>query len=294
MAQGSQQFSSAKVLQAAQQAEASGNLDYAIQFYSHISDHHPASPEAPAAREGLARLAARQAGSEGFDDNPTTPHHTAPPTHVPGEQANAARHGTEPTQPPSQQYHHGHKNGIVVNDAAATASGTMPSNGANGAAQHSHAAFTASSPSAGPAGPFAPAYHPTRPDAVAEAESQPAIPAQFHRHLPASEDHYRLGRFTSKVIAFVGWLLVLLGLVGIVAAVVGVLNLADVAQIGMRAGMAIISLGMGLGMMLLGCVMIFSSQLARAVFDNANAVRDLAAIERARGRQPSAAAPAAP
>ena len=48
--------SASQVLDAAQRAEAEGRLDYAMEFYQHLSDHHREAPEAVAAREALARM----------------------------------------------------------------------------------------------------------------------------------------------------------------------------------------------------------------------------------------------
>ncbi len=71
MAQSSQ-FSAAKVLEAAQQAEVGGNRDYAVQFYRHITEHHPQSPEAVSAQDGLARLLGPQLNSVGEQSGPVS------------------------------------------------------------------------------------------------------------------------------------------------------------------------------------------------------------------------------
>ena len=47
------QFSVSQVLEAGQKAEFEKKLDYAFQFYKHITDHHGQAPEAQAARDGL-------------------------------------------------------------------------------------------------------------------------------------------------------------------------------------------------------------------------------------------------
>ncbi len=53
------QFSVSQVLEAGQKAEFEKKLDYAFQFYKHITDHHGQAPEARAARDGLARLSSQ-------------------------------------------------------------------------------------------------------------------------------------------------------------------------------------------------------------------------------------------
>lgn len=57
MAQTAVQYTPVQVLQAARRAEAEGKMDYALQFYRHIVEHHGTSAEAQEAREGLFRIA---------------------------------------------------------------------------------------------------------------------------------------------------------------------------------------------------------------------------------------------
>jgi hypothetical protein len=73
--QTSVQYTPVQVLQAARRAEAEGKMDYALQFYRHIVEHHGATAEAQEARDGLfriaewrwgeARVARRQEGANG-------------------------------------------------------------------------------------------------------------------------------------------------------------------------------------------------------------------------------------
>ena len=58
MAQASSvQFTPVQVLQAARRAEAEGKMEYALQFYRHLVEHHVSTQEAHEAREGLLRIA---------------------------------------------------------------------------------------------------------------------------------------------------------------------------------------------------------------------------------------------
>src|SRR5215471_11771659 len=57
MVQTAMQYTPVQVLQAARRAEAEGKMDYALQFYRHIVEHHGTSVEAQEAREGLFRIA---------------------------------------------------------------------------------------------------------------------------------------------------------------------------------------------------------------------------------------------
>jgi hypothetical protein len=60
MAQAMQQVTAAQVLDAGRRAEADGRIEYAIQFYRHLADHHAAAPEAAVARDALSRLGQRR------------------------------------------------------------------------------------------------------------------------------------------------------------------------------------------------------------------------------------------
>jgi hypothetical protein len=57
MGQMSVQYTPVQVLQAARRAEAEGKMDYALQFYRHLVEHHSMTAEAQEAREGLFRIA---------------------------------------------------------------------------------------------------------------------------------------------------------------------------------------------------------------------------------------------
>jgi hypothetical protein len=57
------QVTAAQVLDAGRRAEADGRVEYAIQFYRHLADHHGAAPEAAAARDALSRLDHRRSAA---------------------------------------------------------------------------------------------------------------------------------------------------------------------------------------------------------------------------------------
>ena len=61
MAQGTQQFSPAQILEAGRRAEIEGRVEYAIQFYRHLTEHMPRTPEALVAEQALLRLTAQPA-----------------------------------------------------------------------------------------------------------------------------------------------------------------------------------------------------------------------------------------
>lgn len=96
----------------------------------------------------------------------------------------------------------------------------------------------------------------------------------------AFRKRYRVGKVIALVMAIGGWLLVLAGLAAIVAVW---LQLAP--QL-VSPGRGVVAAGIVIGgwALLSGVVMIFIGQLSNAVFDNANATRQLLAIEKAKAR----------
>jgi len=56
MLQSSPTFTPPEILLAGRKAEAEGRLDYAVQFYRHLSDYYARTPEAAEARDSLQRL----------------------------------------------------------------------------------------------------------------------------------------------------------------------------------------------------------------------------------------------
>lgn len=66
MVQASPQVTAAQVLDAGRRAEADGRVEYAVQFYRHLTDHHAGAPEAAVAREALSRLKHRTTNVEGM------------------------------------------------------------------------------------------------------------------------------------------------------------------------------------------------------------------------------------
>ncbi len=54
------QFNAGQIMEAARRAEAEGKLDFALQFYRHVIEHHGADLEAYEARDSFQRLMALQ------------------------------------------------------------------------------------------------------------------------------------------------------------------------------------------------------------------------------------------
>lgn len=66
MVQASPHVTAAQVLDAGRRAEADGRVEYAVQFYRHLTDHHAGAPEAAAARQALSRLKQQTTTGEGM------------------------------------------------------------------------------------------------------------------------------------------------------------------------------------------------------------------------------------
>jgi hypothetical protein len=133
-------------------------------------------------------------------------------------------------------------------------------------------------PAAAPSLAQVPAVQPARAIAISPLGGQAANTAE----LPPVADGYRAGRLLAKVLSVIGWIscgasvLLLVLSVGAMfvpaaSAMSGVLRLAGPAA--------------ALGGVIGGLVTIFIAQMARALFDTANATRDLAAIERAKAER---------
>ena len=213
MAQASQNYSAAQILEAGRRAEAEGRIDHAIQFYRHVTDHMGFTAEAAVAEQSLQRL-------------------TVP-------QVNSALNG-----------HH-----------------APVSNGAAG--PHFHA------------NPTSPASR-----AIARVPSpaaeQPVSP-QPRFLLPRSRRRYRSGRIIARIVTFVGFIQAALGLMLLAIVIVGQFVLLPGAAGAIIAGQSpVLSISASLSMAVFGALFVLGGQLARALFDQASATRDLAIIARTR------------
>jgi len=95
MGQMSVQYTPVQVLQAARRAEAEGKMDYALQFYRHLVEHHGMTPEAQEAREGLFRIAEWRWGEARVTRRQEAAN--GPPGHA--SYAGAAQHDYPPEPP---------------------------------------------------------------------------------------------------------------------------------------------------------------------------------------------------
>jgi hypothetical protein len=95
--------------------------------------------------------------------------------------------------------------------------------------------------------------------------------ARRHK-LPTPRNHYRLGGFLAGLVSLLGWLIVVAALVATPVHVV-----LGRPEIGIAGVLAV-----ALALAVLGLLTLVLGQAARALFDQANASRELLAIERAK------------
>jgi len=99
--------------------------------------------------------------------------------------------------------------------------------------------------------------------------------------LPEPRDHYRLGRTIARLVGAVGWLFVLAGVTAGVLSIVALTSPGAVAGLARFGGAQLIGVVPAGATLLAGVATVFLAQLARALFDMANAARDTAAVSRA-------------
>lgn len=282
------QFTPAQILEAGQRAMAEGRTEYAVQFFRHLIEHYGATPEAGAARDALARLrpgAEREPWrlSQMPMAQPETPtlHAQAAgsPADVEYGSYRSDHNANGRTAPPNGQLngkvngraHNGHgKNGHSGYDQ--TLQTLSVGHGADGAVQ-SAAVLRDGRPQAGQV-PAPPAQAPD------PGPSSRQSPAPARSALPAPENNYFTGRLMALLAIVIGALMMVLAVVLIVGAAGGP-QLLSIIGVRTAPGAALagpVMLGAGIFVFLLG-------QMARALFDGVNAVRDLAMIERLRAQR---------
>lgn len=103
--------------------------------------------------------------------------------------------------------------------------------------------------------------------------------------LPEQKDHYRLGRALARIVGVLGWIFVATGLAGFAVSIAAIASPGSVAAVAKFGGSGLIGLVPAGATLLTGLSALFLAQLARALFDTANAARDAAAVGRATHEQ---------
>lgn len=238
--QGVLQVGPEQLFAGAQRAEADGRLEYAAQLYRQLADAYPTAREAYDARDALLRLSSTAQKPPQFDQHhfqlqTGTAHH--------GQQLDQHQYAAQPS--------HNHSHGGWV-------------------AQPAHGHLTH--------GSMGNPIHPTHEHAAPQRREGPrkARPSKplADPSEPAIGPSYRTGRFVAMMLSSVGWLL-LAGSVLCVVILVLALTVGAMPR-GLRE-LAIkqlpLAIGGTTGMLVLGLLSVFAGQLARAVFDTAESLR---------------------
>ncbi len=110
---------------------------------------------------------------------------------------------------------------------------------------------------------------------VEQPSHRPARPGRAPRRRPvAPRDHYRAGRAMARFFSGLGWLTIA---AGVLVPALYLLPDTPLRVLGLPSVVAGAA-----GVVLTGLLIVFSGQIARAIFDQANATRDIAALERAK------------
>ncbi len=244
MSQTPQQFTPAQILEAGQRAEADGQLEYAVQFFRHLTDHLPRTPEAAVARDSVARITGRfPAEKNGF-----------PSGGSPSPLANGAGHSAPKASANGFPNAHGQPAGWAG-----------PGTPSAGPAPIATGGGTMSTPAS--ARPMSGRQGGITVAPVGDPQPRPAYTPNRTRR------RYRTGRLAAAVINVLGFVQIGAGFALMAAAIPGLAPtaIAPFVALGLPAGG---------GLLLAGIFQVFLAQLARALFDSASANRELAAIAR--------------
>jgi hypothetical protein len=257
------QYTPAQILEAGQRAEADGRFEHAKQFYRHVVDHYPYSSEFSLARDGLGRLSAR-GGRAGGQDNA---HYAR------GYDQSAYAEPPDRRPPPS------HEGAGWQNDfdyGRNEDSGGRPAD-ENGAPYD--AARDRFGHAGGGAPPLPAATDDRRRIQIAPAGYDPGE-AVFDDEVYEPRKRYRFGRVLTGLLTFFGIVMLLGGVVltGLIVAAPAFV----VAKLGATPVVPDLLVFVGPVLVVVGFVVCLIGQLARALFDTADATRNAAELQAAR------------
>jgi len=291
------QFTPEQVLAAGRHAESEGRIDYAIQFYRHLTEYYRNTPEATAAGEALARL------SHLIEQRPAMPNFTQPstprpppPPRVPErqraydsppaertalpERSEPAFSWPDPARPQAADHAGNDPDDQQTARLAERLSGSqtsMPSGGADPYAGRNayHQSATEQNPY-GHSTPDqgAPAPPPLGAPAPSPAASTPYVsqtPDAPEAEAPDPVKGYRLGRFLAALVSLIGALICIVVVIGVTSFVLGVRPVAALIS-GQTLGAVAGTLG---AVFAAGVFMILFGQICLAIFATANSTRTL-------------------
>lgn len=329
----SQQYSPDQVLAMGRNAEAAGNLDYALKVYAYLVEHFAELPEATDARHGQQRIIAWQRaelarrggggdgdqghgpGASGADRTGVQP----PPLRADAGRGEAMADVSRQRPPPLSnrldalrsplpQEHGPRGQPARSGPAPQGARGVMPpQRGPAPAGPVQHGSGLQAPPRQGQPnhghppneGHYDQGLVASRKGAIDEhaarstglVPAEPGLPRMIARSAAEQEDdiayepyrRYRVGSFLASCMAVLGWFAVLAGLV-LLAAMLSGLGSGAVPALG-RPGAFGLSLGseIGAAALIAGLLTVLVSQIAHAVFDQANASLAMLEIEQSRG-----------
>ena len=294
MTQAYPQFTPVQILEAGQRAIADGRQEYATQFFQHLVDHYSQTPEAARAREVLARLNAPTAPQyvNGNNGAPRPSANTQAPLGQERGPDSVIRSRPAPPQQGGPQ-----ADNLPTDNRRTGVSGHQASGAAYAAQPHPAARQERREPAFG-----APPATPDLPNTLAR-QAPPAAPAPLHQaghptahqtaqaanpaahaqpvaqrlYIPAPEKHYIVGRVIAGMLLLIGIIGVFAGIGLIFAAVSDPKIFAIVGANG-----AVAALTFAISVFIASMALLIVSQVATAVFNGADAVGDLARLERYR------------
>lgn len=274
---GSTPYTPAQILDMGRRAEQQGNLDYAAQFYTYLTESFPGTREAAEAQAGVERVY-------------QTRERFAEPAHGGHEQRQPAAHETSAgarafdevprTGPPSRGPHD------------PSASPLKPSPTAASQRPQPSLSIPAGQPAPrrpDPAHPVSGNMPTQRPQGTSPGlqDSGRRGNEQFQNVMHQDEDGeehveyapgYRIGRFLAFALVLLGWLAFIGGIAFAALAIVGITG----TQLLTGYGGLPIGAVVGLASIVAGIALVFVGSLAQAAFEAANNTRELLEIERAK------------
>ncbi len=276
-----QTYSPAQYLEAGYRAEMAGETDRAAQYYVYLAESFPETPEGEAARGGLVRLGLGARGAP--VESRREPVRQGTGGGVPAQQApNAAdwRHNTPAagttsspirTQPPS------------ANRAGTQPAAEQVSDNRIRLGDLSRMNLAGRSTSAPPARLPAEAHGQLAHGGDGDAMRLPDVVARRARELAEAEiaerfePRYRAARLIAVVFTWIGWFVAAGGAALVILAFVGIPTALAAPVFGVAGGFVI-----GAGSLAFGLALVLGGQVSLAIFDNADAMREVKAIMRVR------------
>lgn len=262
MTQAYPQFTPVQILEAGQRALADGRHDYAAQFFQHLIDHYGDAPEAASAREAMARIGGQAPVQvNGYSG---------------GDHARAAG-AIKPAPPPGGRFASG----------PSVAQGQPHNVGQPRPVQHAPAPrqpeppHLRHEPSFGAQEPATDLpRHLTRHSAPPEPVADPrgsGYAAPQRNLVPAPEKHYIIGRVIAGLLLLIGILGVFGGIGLLFAAISDPKIFTVVGAIGPSTAIMF-----SVSVFVISLVLLILAQVASAIFNGADAMADVARLERFR------------